>query len=104
MNNLTQTNPNKLRLMLGLFLLGTITVVLQGCDVHYVSTIPLATVQIRPVSPFVGAVWIDGGWEWRGGRHTQVMGYWDRPRGRTMYPGEWRSNNRGHYWVPGRRR
>ena len=45
-----------------------------------------------PVAPYAGAVWINGYWGWRGGRHYWVPGRWDHPR-----PGyQWRS----HAWVP----
>lgn len=32
--------------------------------------------------PVAGYVWIDGFWDWRGGRRTWVDGRWAPPRGR----------------------
>jgi WXXGXW repeat (2 copies) len=52
---------------------------------------PAPYVEVRPVLPYAGAVWIGGYWGWRGGRHAWVPGYYERPR-----PGyAWR----GHGWV-----
>ena len=83
--------------------LGGLIFVLQSCGVHYVSEIPVASVEVRPMSPYANAVWIDGRWAWQGGRHTYVGGYWDHPRrGRSYQAGEWRHSPRGHYWVDGR--
>ena len=76
---------------------------LQGCGPRYVSQVPVAVAQVRPVSPYSGAVWIDQGWVWRGGRHVYVPGYYAQPRkGRAYYPGAWKQAPRGHYYVRGR--
>jgi len=77
--------------------------ILSCCSAHYVAEVPVAPIEVRPIAPFAGAVWIDGGWAWRGGHHTWVGGYWDHPRsGRVWQAGEWRHGPRGHYWVAGR--
>jgi WXXGXW repeat (2 copies) len=76
--------------------------VLQSCGPHYVAEVPVGSVDVRPASPYAGAVWIDGEWAWGGGRHNYVGGHWDHPRsGRTWQGGEWRQSPRGHYWVHG---
>lgn len=78
--------------------------VFQSCVVHYVADIPMAPIEVRPAPPYANAIWIDGGWGWRGGHHNWVGGYWDRPRGGEWQAGEWRHSPRGHYWVHGHRR
>lgn len=39
--------------------------------------------------PVVGQVWIEGFWNWSGGRHDWVPGHWENPRP-------------GYAWVPHR--
>ena len=52
---------------------------------------PAPYVEVVPVMPYAGAIWIGGYWGWRGGRHYWVPGRWDQPR-----PGyHWRA----HAWV-----
>lgn len=52
---------------------------------------PAPYVEVVPVIPFAGAVWVGGYWGWRGGRHDWVGGRWEQPR-----PGYgWRP----HAWV-----
>jgi hypothetical protein len=83
--------------------LGSLIFVLQSCGPHYVAEVPTGGVDIRSESPYAGAVWINGGWAWRGGHHAYTSGYWDHPRaGRSYTAGEWRHNEHGHYWVGGR--
>ena len=72
-------------------------VILQSCGPHYVAEVPVAPIEVRPAFPYPGAVWIDGGWVWRGGHHTWVGGHWDHPRaGKEWHGGEWRQGARGH--------
>ena len=52
---------------------------------------PAPYVEVVPVIPFAGAIWIGGYWGWNGGRHQWVPGRWDR--GRPGY------NWRPHAWV-----
>jgi hypothetical protein len=52
---------------------------------------PAPYVEVIPVLPFLGALWIAGYWGWHGGRHQWVPGRYERPR-----PGYgWNS----HGWV-----
>lgn len=53
---------------------------------------PAPYAEVRPVVPYVGAVWINGYWGWGGGRHYWVPGRWDH--GRPGYV--WRP----HQWQP----
>lgn len=39
--------------------------------------------------PAVGYLWIDGFWNWSGGRHVWI-------------PGRWEARRPGHYWEPHR--
>jgi hypothetical protein len=67
-----------------------------GQAVPYDSTVvvdvapPAPYVEVVPVAPFAGAVWIGGYWGWNG-RHQWVPGRWEH--GRPGY--QWRP----HAWV-----
>jgi hypothetical protein len=69
---------------------------------------PPPQVEVIPVAPFVGAVWIGGYWGWQGGRHVWYGGRWEHPRaGYIWHPhawvavgGHWRL--RAGYWGRGR--
>ena len=73
----------------------------------YVNVAPPAPyVEVIPVLPFLGAVWISGFWNWQGGRHHWSPGYYDRPRAGYGYrqhswsqrgPGQWQQNGGGWY-------
>lgn len=53
--------------------------------------------EVQPVMPYPGAVWVEGYWGWRSGRHHWVPGYWDRPRpGYYHQPHRW--EQRGGRW------
>jgi hypothetical protein len=52
---------------------------------------PAPYVEVVPVIPFAGAVWIGGYWGWRGGRHAWVGGRWEQPRAGYGW--------RPHAWV-----
>lgn len=53
---------------------------------------PAPYVEVIPVLPFFGALWIAGYWGWSGGRHHWVGGHYERPRaGYGWAP---------HRWVP----
>jgi hypothetical protein len=41
---------------------------------------PAPYVEVIPVLPFLGALWIAGYWGWQGGRHHWVSGRYERPR------------------------
>ncbi len=55
------------------------------------------------VAPGPGYVWIEGAWDWRGGRNYWTPGRWVRPpRSRAIWlPGHWVRERRGSYWRPG---
>ncbi|MDR7333632.1 hypothetical protein [Roseateles asaccharophilus] len=58
---------------------------------------PPQQVEVMPAMPYPGAVWINGYWGWRGGRHHWVPGYYERPRSGYRYePNRWES--RGGRW------
>lgn len=75
-----------------------------GCSGEYVVTDqPAEPYYVRPASPGVGYVWIDGDWYWSGGRYVYRNGYWSRPRpGRTWAPGRWERHGNGWHWNRGR--
>jgi hypothetical protein len=41
---------------------------------------PAPYVEPVPVAPFAGAIWIDGFWDWSGGRHVWRPGHYEHPR------------------------
>jgi hypothetical protein len=69
---------------------------------------PAPYYEVRPVMPYVGAVWIGGYWNWYGGRHVWVPGYWGAARpGYVWHPYRWapyggRWNLYGGGWARGR--
>jgi len=76
---------------------------LFGCTrTVYVDTEPPPPqAEVRPASPAPNAVWIDGHWNWRGGRYVWVPGHWDRnPKG-SWVAGHWDKRGRRWVWVPG---
>ncbi len=69
---------------------------LGGCAVYAPPPPPVydaygAPVVVGPpvvgVAPYPGAIWIEGGWVWRGGHREWAPGRWDRGYGRG---GGWR--------------
>jgi hypothetical protein len=48
---------------------------------------PAPYVEVVPVAPYVGAIWLGGYWGWNAGRHVWIGGHWVRPRA-------------GYYWSP----
>ena len=82
--------------------LGTSLFLTSCAGEYYVSDQPADVVYARPVSPYAGAVWIEGDWVWSGGRYVRRPGYWARPRaGRSYYRGNWVHTNRGYSWHRG---
>lgn len=78
---------------IGMALSGCVVVPDQG---HYVGGVvmvapPAPRVEVIGTAPSPGYVWIDGYWNWVGGRHVWVAGRWDR--GRPGY--HWQA----HSWV-----
>jgi hypothetical protein len=63
---------------------------------------PPDIVEVRPASPFGGAVWIPGFWHWNGYRHVWVGGHWSAPRvGYVWEPHHWQRTPGGWRWMPG---
>jgi hypothetical protein len=73
---------------------------------------PPAPVEERPsASPYPGAVWMSGYWDWRTdlGRHVWVAGRWTTPPrlGMVWMPPRWVDDGTGHWyrtagqWVAG---
>jgi hypothetical protein len=68
---------------------------------------PAPYVEVVPVAPFVGGIWIGGYWGWNGGRHVWVPGRWEhsrpgyqwRPHGWVNQGGRWHLHAGG--WVRG---
>jgi hypothetical protein len=64
---------------------------------------PPPVVEVRPVVPGPGYVWIPGYHRWDGARYVWVRGRWElAPRGHAHWvPGHWRHDRRGWVWIPG---
>jgi hypothetical protein len=59
---------------------------------------PRRHVVVRP-----GYVWIEGRYDYHGGRYVWRDGYYERERrGHVYRPGRWQRSGRGHVWVEGR--
>ena len=83
-------------------IVSTAAICLQSCGPRYVSPPPVAVIEVRPAMPYPNAIWIDGGWGWRNGRHYQRQGYYTQPRANMNYrQGEWRQTPRGHHYIKG---
>jgi hypothetical protein len=58
---------------------------------------PAPYVEVVPLIPFVGALWLGGYWGWSGGRHQWVPGRWEQPRaGYGWRPHAW--SQQGGRW------
>ncbi|MEO5844349.1 MAG: hypothetical protein ABIQ33_05860 [Caldimonas sp.] len=56
---------------------------------------PAPYYEAAPAPPFAGALWIDGYWGWRGGRHAWVGGRYERARpGYAWQPHHWVQHDR----------
>ena len=70
---------------------------------------PVAVVDSVGVAPYPGYVWIGGFWNWSGGRHVWVPGYWSAPRpGFSWVPHTWVREGGGYrlhegHWAPNHR-
>ncbi len=63
---------------------------------------PAPYVEVVPVRPFVGALWIAGYWGWHGSRHHWVPGRWEQPRpGYAWRPYGWAQQGRHWHLHPG---
>ncbi len=94
----------KLRYLTGVSLTYVLLMLVnQSCSVGYVTVPPERLYVSRPPQPYLGSVWIEGDWRWRGGQYVWVDGHWGRPRGGRMYtPGQWGPHRHGGYrWHGG---
>lgn len=49
-----------------------------------------------------GMAWVPGHWEWRGGRHVWIQGYWVKARpGYTYREPRWEERDGRHHMRPG---
>lgn len=63
---------------------------------------PSPVVEVRPIVPFLGAIWISGYWGWSQGRHMWMPGHYDRPRaGYRWEPHYWGQGPGGHWHLRG---
>lgn len=64
---------------------------------------PPAQVEVVPVAPLIGHIWIGGHWGWHAGRHVWIGGRWAAPpRGyRGWTPGYWGRHGHGWRWHGG---
>ncbi|MDR0478654.1 MAG: hypothetical protein LBH31_02375 [Burkholderiaceae bacterium] len=63
---------------------------------------PAPYVEVQPVIPFAGAIWIGGFWNWSGGRYSWVGGHYERPRAGYSYePRRWSQGSGGHWKLGG---
>jgi len=65
---------------------------------------PVERVEVIPVAPAVGFVWIKGYWAWRASEFAWMPGRWERPiEGRREWiPHRWEHDRNGWYLVEGR--
>ena len=78
---------------------------LAGCEPGsvIVTARPETPYYARPVSPGPDYIWIDGDWQWVGGRYVYRNGYWGHPRGgRVWVTGSWEQRGNGWRWRRGR--
>ena len=70
-------------------------IVVPGRHRYYVGGVvavapPVARVEAYGAPPSPGHIWIDGYWNWVGGRHVWVDGHWEAPRAGFHYvPHNW---------------
>jgi hypothetical protein len=96
--------PDRRRLLARSALAATSLMPLAGCviapiDPYYggeVVTVapPAPYAEVYGAAPMAGGVWINGYWNWGGGRYAWRPGYWSPPRPGYHY--------RPHRWVPHR--
>jgi hypothetical protein len=92
------------KIIIQLSILTALTFAFAGCGPGgvIVTARPEAPYYNRPVSPGPDYVWIDGDWEWVGGRYVYHNGYWGRPRAhRAWVAGSWEQRGNGWRWRRG---
>jgi len=63
---------------------------------------PAPYVETVPAMPYAGAVWINGYWNWSGGRHQWMPGHYARPMpGYHWRPHRWAPSPRGGWQLHG---
>jgi hypothetical protein len=93
-----------LGLVVSMSLPGCVVVPDQG---HYAGRVvmvapPPPRVEVIGVAPSPGYVWINGYWDWVGGRHEWVGGHWAvGERGRHWVPHQWVRQGDGWRMRPG---
>lgn len=63
---------------------------------------PAPYYEVQPAAPFPGAIWINGYWNWSGGRHVWTPGRYERPRPGYHYrEPRWSQGPRGGWQLHG---
>ena len=63
---------------------------------------PAPYVEVVPVVPYPGAIWISGYWGWSSGQHRWVPGHYARPvPGHRWVPHRWAPGPRGSWELRG---
>ena len=64
---------------------------------------PPERIEVVPMSPGPGFIWIRGHWSWRHERWEWINGHWDRVAnpGYSWVPGQWVARGNGWVWVEG---
>lgn len=89
-----------------LIILGGSALVFNACSAGYADQEPTYVEVVRPSSPGVNFIWIEGGWVWnnRERRYRHREGYWARPNHVRPYKkGYWEKSPRGYHWRESRR-
>ncbi|MGD0461500.1 MAG: hypothetical protein ABSB74_03325 [Tepidisphaeraceae bacterium] len=65
---------------------------------------PPEVVEVQPVMPGPGYIWIGGFYRWEYGRYVWHRGYWGRPPYgyHRWYGGHWEHRPHGYFYVGGR--
>jgi hypothetical protein len=92
----------KTRILAVIVLAGMLSI-LAGCAVTVGTPPPPALVEVQPIVPFYGAVWIDGHYSHEHGRYIWMPGRYVKPprHGSRWIPGYWEKHHRGWKWHPG---
>jgi hypothetical protein len=86
--------------ILGVLCSGTLAFILLSCTAAYVTAIPNRQGEMRPSSPYMDGVWIDGDWNYRD--KVYYAGYWEKPKSGSAYKaGKWTPYRKGYQWRPG---
>ncbi|HET8576057.1 MAG TPA: hypothetical protein VFO18_03080 [Methylomirabilota bacterium] len=63
---------------------------------------PPPRVEVVPVQPVPGHVWVQGHWAWRNGAYAWVPGHWEATRPDFVWvPGHWAPRAGGYVWIEG---